>query len=178
MVQYTATPDYYREYIAHDIYSINNMINEDEYFEHYGIPGMKWGVRKQRVLVGKRGRRFITGTQRSQPVTTRSRTSSGGKRRLTDKQKSTLKKVAIGAGIAAGAGLAAYGGYKLNKAAIKRAQWNDEVSMLRNLERAKQHAGDAVKKKQFEDVAEIYRKRRAAGKYSARHKVRMLLYNE
>ncbi len=177
MVQYTATPDYYREYIAHDIYSINNTINEDEYLEHYGVPGMKWGVRKQRVLVGRRGRRFMTGTQRPRPVTTKSRTSSK-KRHLTDKQRNTLKKVAIGAGVAAGVGLAAYGGYKLNKAAIKRAQWNDEVGMLRNLERARQHAGDAVSKKQFEDAAERFRKRRAAGKYSARYKVRMLLYNE
>lgn len=142
---------------------------------HYGVPGMKWGHRKQRVLVGRREKRYNTGTL-NRPVNTRTSKSSS-KKHLTDQQKQRLKKVAIGAGIAAGTAAAAYGGYKLNKAAIKRAKWNDEVSMLRNLERAK-NATDVNMKKRYEDLAEIYRKRRAGGKYSARHKVRMLLYNE
>lgn len=169
MVQYTATPDYYRDYICHDFYVDNNTLT------HYGVPGMKWGVRKQRVLVGRRGRRFMTGTSR-RPVTTRANKSSSRKG-LTAQQKQKLKKVAIGAGIVAGTAAAAYGGYKLNKAAVKRAKWNDEVAMLRNLNRAKT-ATDANMKKRYEDLADIYKKRKAAGKYSARHKVRMLLYNE
>ena len=29
------------------------IINEDEYLEHFGVKGMKWGVRKQKVLNAK-----------------------------------------------------------------------------------------------------------------------------
>ena len=198
MIQYTATPDYYRDYICHDFYNIND-INDDEYLEHYGVPGMRWGHRKQRVLVGRGGKhRFMSkvygineryyakkgnksmaaaNRRARQNLTKTTNKPVSTKKHLTDQQKQRLKKVAIGAGIAAGTAAAAYGGYKLNKAAIKRAKWNDEVSMLRNLERAK-NATDVNMKKRYEDLADIYRKRKAAGKYSARHKVRMLLYNE
>ncbi len=170
MVYYTATPDYYRDYICHDFYAVNDADN-DEYLEHYGVPGMKWGVRKQRVLVGRRGRRFNTGTS-NRPATTSKRKG------LTTEQKKKLKRAAIGVGAAAGVGLAAYGGYKLNKEAIRRAKWRDEVHMLTQLDRAKKNADNPAMKKRYEDLADMYRKRMAAGKYSARHKVRMLLYNE
>ena len=31
------------------------IINEDDYLEHFGVKGMKWGVRKQKVLDAKSG---------------------------------------------------------------------------------------------------------------------------
>ncbi len=177
MIQYTVTPDYYRDYICHDFYNIND-VNDDEYLEHYGVPGMRWGHRKQRVLVGRGGKHRFAANRRARQNLTKTTTKPvSTKKHLTAQQKQKLKKVAIGAGIAVGTAAAAYGGYKLNKAAVKRAKWNDEVAMLRNLNRAKT-ATDANMKKRYEDLADIYRKRKATGKYSARHKVRMLLYNE
>ena len=64
----------------------------DELLKHYGVMGMKWGVRKQPETKGGIKKR----------------------KKLTNKQKKILKRTAIGAGIVAGTLLAAYGGYKLN----------------------------------------------------------------
>ena len=71
-----------------------------DYLIHYGVKGMKWGVRHDRPRVGRR-RSF-----RQQPQQNNKRRS-----RLTDKQKKYLK---IGAAVVA-TGLAVYGGYKLNQ---------------------------------------------------------------
>ena len=72
---------------------------------HYGVRGMKWGVRKQAPLVGRR---------------------QGGaqKQQLNDAQKSQIrreraKKAAVVGGTLAVAGLAAYGGYKLRSSAVQ-----------------------------------------------------------
>lgn len=62
-----------------------------DYLIHYGIPGMRWGVRKEYEKTGKRS------SQKAK------------------KKKSIAKKVAIGAAIVAGTALAAYGGYKIGK---------------------------------------------------------------
>ena len=103
---YTMTPDYYREYIAHDIYTLSNL-NSDEYLEHFGIKGMKWGHRKERISYG-------------------SGKGKNGRKGLTDEQKKKLKKgIAIGAGVAAGVGLATYGGYKLNKKIVNNLKYKD-----------------------------------------------------
>lgn len=58
---------------------------------HYGILGMKWGVRKERPTSG--GRR-------------------GGRRKLTAKQKRIIRNVAIGAGATAAVAGLGYLGYK------------------------------------------------------------------
>lgn len=68
--------------------SKESFVNEDELW-HYGVKGMKWGVRKDRD--------------------THSKQTEMPKRGLSDRQKNAIK---IGATIAATA-LAAYGGYKL-----------------------------------------------------------------
>lgn len=67
--------------------------------KHYGVKGMKWGVRKEYKPIGIR---------RSKQ---KSENQENSKKGLTDKQKRAIK---IGA-TAAAATLAAYGGYKLYK---------------------------------------------------------------
>lgn len=67
----------------------------DEHFAHYGVLGMKWGIRK----ATKKGKRVVKKQDHSPDQ----------KDGLTDKQKKILKGVAI----AVGATLATYGAYKL-----------------------------------------------------------------
>lgn len=74
------------------------IIYETDYLAHHGVKGMKWGVRKQRVLKGKK----------------RGQTASSIKA-SSKKKWSTKKKVAVGGAIAAGTALAAIGGYAIYK---------------------------------------------------------------
>ena len=70
----------------------------ETYLSHHGIKGQKWGVRRFQNPDG-------------------TLTAEGRKRHgLSDKQKSTLKKVAAAAGITALAGLAVYGAVKYSSA--------------------------------------------------------------
>ncbi len=124
---YTMTPDYYREYIAHDIYTLSNL-NGDEYLEHFGVKGMKWGHRKERTSYGV-GRR------------------KNGRKGLTDEQKKKLKRVAIGVGVAAGIGAAAYGGYKLNKKIVKNLTAKDMRNAISNRELKNEAATRALRSK-------------------------------
>jgi len=79
---------------------------------HYGVPGMKWGQRKQRVQVSGGGR-LGRGSQAS--------ASSTSAKVARDKKKSRVKKgIAIGAAVA-GTALVAFGAYKLNKAINNKA---------------------------------------------------------
>lgn len=71
----------------------------NNYLYHYGVKGMKWGVRKEYKPVGRR---------RSN---SKAESKENSKKGLTDKQKRAIK---IGA-TAAAATLAAYDGYKLYK---------------------------------------------------------------
>ena len=84
---------------------------------HYGVKGMKWGVRKQRELVG-----------RSRAV----RTGQSDRYKNT-KRFSTAKKVAIGAAIVAGVGLATYGAYKINSKAVMDATYRYVSAYKNNL---------------------------------------------
>lgn len=70
------------------------MYQYPDYLMHYGVPGMKWGVRKQRVTSGKTKRR-----------------SSKGSMSEEDKKARRRRNAKIAAGVAAAA-LAAYGAYK------------------------------------------------------------------
>lgn len=70
------------------------MYQYPDYLMHYGVPGMKWGVRKQRVTSGKAKRR-----------------SSKGSMSEEDKKARRRRNAKIAAGVAAAA-LAAYGAYK------------------------------------------------------------------
>ena len=69
---------------------------------HYGVKGMRWGVRRYQ---DKHGYRTAAGKKRY----SQKEKSNKEKKGLTDKQKRALK---IGA-VAVGTALAAYGGYKL-----------------------------------------------------------------
>lgn len=74
------------------------MYKYPDYLMHYGIKGMKWGVRKQRVTSGKTKRR-----------------SSKGSMSEEDKKARRRRNAKIAAGVAGGvaaAALAAYGAYK------------------------------------------------------------------
>ncbi len=75
--------DYYGYYDAYSPY--------DDELQHFGVKGMKWGVRKARP------------------------SSGGGKRNW----KKIAKRAAIGAGVAAGAAALGYGAYRLHKAGAR-----------------------------------------------------------
>lgn len=77
------------------------MYEYPDYLMHYGIPGMKWGVRKQRVTSGKTNRRSAKGSMSE-----------------ADKKARRRRNMKIAAGVAGGvaaAALATYGTYKFSK---------------------------------------------------------------
>lgn len=90
------------------------MYRYPDYLTHYGIPGMKWGVRKQRVTSGKAKRR-----------------SSKDSMSEEDRKARRRRNMKITAGVAGGvaaAALAAYGAYKF-KDFVNDANWkyHDEL---------------------------------------------------
>lgn len=88
MWQYRHTSEMYHNALeSRPYYAVS--YNDDDIY-HYGVLGMKWGVRKQRES---------SGTGRG-----------NGRRKLTAKQKKIIRNVAIGAGTAALAGGAIAGG--------------------------------------------------------------------
>lgn len=139
-----------------------NLISND-YLIHYGVKGMKWGVRHDPEIVGRqslrkryynrkanalqrdidsfKGHENGISTKSGKQVLSKKDVSDITKSLqtekdkalnkantplLTDKQKQTAKKIAIGAAVVAGVGLAAYGGYKVsairsyNKASVAK----------------------------------------------------------
>lgn len=105
-----------------------NMKHLDIYSDelvHYGIKGMKWGVRR---FQDKSGRLTKAGKERYSDEDE----SSDKKRGLTEKQKKYIK---IGA-IAAGTALAAYGGYKVYQAYTGKGYEIDSETGLRRLKKA------------------------------------------
>lgn len=75
-------------------------IDQNDYLIHYGVPGMKWGVRKEYIPVGRHRKKSIESS--SERVK---------KKGLSKNQKTALK---IGAGVV-GVALATYGAYRLGK---------------------------------------------------------------
>ena len=85
------------------------MYQYPDYLMHYGIKGMKWGVRKQRVASGKMNRRSAKNSMSE-----------------ADRKARRRRNIKIAAGVAGGA-LAAYGAHKiytgsLNNRAAKKAE--------------------------------------------------------
>ena len=72
-------------------------MTNDRYLMHYGVKGMKWGVRHDPQRTGY----------------------SMYSTKLSEKQKKILKRVAIGPAITGGVLLASYGGVKANDLIIK-----------------------------------------------------------
>lgn len=85
------------------IYEIQNT----DYFMHYGVPGMRWGHRKQRISLGRR-------VGRNKQVVKQSTKQAGSNSQSERRKKNVKKALKIGAAVA-GTALAAYGGYKLHK---------------------------------------------------------------
>lgn len=94
------------------------MYYHNSYLYHYGIKGMKWGVRKE---YEKKGRRRSKKNEQT--------TDEPKKKGLTDKQKKAIK---IGAAAVA-TGLAIYGGHKLHQAYVGAGQQIDPITGFRFL---------------------------------------------
>lgn len=86
------------------------IIRSNDHLAHYGVLGMKWGVRKQRPSSG------LTRRKASYHVTSKS--SKKTKNSSSNNKENRRRKVAIGIAVAGGAILAAYGGYKIYGARV------------------------------------------------------------
>lgn len=86
------------------------IVNKDE-LSHYGVKGMKWGVRKQRVLLGRR-------RGQSQELSTEQRKAI---------RRQRAKRAAIIGGTAVVAGLAIYGAVKYRRLAKEMGHFNNQI---------------------------------------------------
>lgn len=76
----------------------------DEYLEHYGIRGMKWGVRKAREMGGAKGAKRL-----SRQYAKASKKLAKLEKRAANSKKYARRAAFLGAGAAAAGGLAAAG---------------------------------------------------------------------
>lgn len=87
-----------------------NSVQYKDYLQHYGVKGMKWGIRRYENYDGT-----LTSAGKE-----RYDDAGGAKKKgLSDNTKKNLKKAAIIGGSAAAIGLAAYGAYKLGPSLFK-----------------------------------------------------------
>lgn len=126
------------------------------YLMHYGVPGMKWGHRKQRVLVGRherRAARYDAKAQKAQSKAAKMRykDTAEGKAEAKAARKKMVKTVAknsakVGAASVATA-LAAYGTQKVVKNASMKA-WSrkGEAIYQKTVEKSLNATSKMVKK--------------------------------
>lgn len=91
-----------------DNFIVKKVNDDNSYLIHYGVKGMKWGVR----------RRGENGSGLTQKKKNSVKDESDKKKGLSSKQKKALK---IGAAVV-GTALVAYGGYKINKLVREKNQ--------------------------------------------------------
>lgn len=118
-------------YIGNGIYSESG----SDILAHYGVPGMKWGVRKARpVSTGFRGARVP-------------RMPKGAKQQMSEAEIKARRRrrIAIGAGAAAAAAAAGYGAYRLINARRARQGLPALGSGNRITEGAKRLPGAALR---------------------------------
>ena len=101
------------------------MYQYPDYLMHYGVPGMKWGVRKQRVASGKTNRRSVKNSMSE-----------------ADRKARRRRNIKIAAGVA-GVALAAYGAHKIYTGSLNN----------RAAEKAEQLLKDNAKMKVYEALA-------------------------
>lgn len=101
------------------------MYEYPDYLMHYGVPGMKWGVRKQRVASGKMNRRSAKNSMYE-----------------ADRKARRRRNSKIAAGVA-GVALAAYGAHKIYTGSL-----NNHAA-----EKAEQLLKDNAKMKVYEALA-------------------------
>jgi len=93
------------------------MSYEDSYIAHYGVPGMRWGIRKFKEIGGRLiGAKppSLSNIKKSKNRTD-SFTHNRTPKKISDKKKEKAKKIVIAAGAVALTSVAAYGLYRRNK---------------------------------------------------------------
>lgn len=95
--------------------SVYIAVDSTSYFNHHGILGMKWGIRRFQNYDGS----LKDAGRKRYGVSEKTKSSENEKQKFwTDERKATAKKVAIGVGIGAavvGAGVVLYKSGVLNK---------------------------------------------------------------
>lgn len=130
------------------------MEEQEEYIAHYGILGMKWGVRrfqnKDGSLTAKGKKRYNDDSANDSEGSTEKKSRF----QLTENQKKWVKRGAIAAGVI----LAAYGGYKLSQSDLVKNFVRDLATKADNAEYARKV--EKYKKIEIDESLGLVKKRR------------------
>lgn len=94
---------------------------------HYGVKGMKWGVRKQRPVSSMGGRLHRLALKKAQAADLKKQQKINSPE--YNARKARAKKAAIIGGSIVIAGLAAYGGYKYKKLSGEMNEMNRSIEL-------------------------------------------------